>query len=222
MHRASVFSVATIACTEFRFTNTDGLRVACAPWDSGGPVSASITAGTAAPRALHGRFRGGALDVLARLASSASAGKNILNGPFEPARTPFDWLSRDSAVVYAFISGPLCFAQLQPAAQSSFFAASNRLSDPVSLSKIRNDLPIYLFSGSEDPVGQQLEVVQVLIERLSQAASITSLLHWIFAVLERRKGYLLREPNRGTVPALNASHSNPTQVTEHGPVRRSR
>jgi hypothetical protein len=28
-----------------------------------------------------------------------------------------------------------------------------RLSDPVSLGKIRADLPLYLFSGSEDPVG---------------------------------------------------------------------
>jgi alpha-beta hydrolase superfamily lysophospholipase len=37
----------------------------------------------------------GALDGLARLASSAPVGMNILNAPFEPARTPLDWLSRD-------------------------------------------------------------------------------------------------------------------------------
>jgi alpha-beta hydrolase superfamily lysophospholipase len=30
-------------------------------------------------------------------------------------------------------------------------------------------LPIYLFSGSEDPVGQQLEGVELLIERYSNA-----------------------------------------------------
>src|SRR5262249_35041414 len=111
----------------------------------------------------------GALDGLARLASSAPAGKNILNAPFEPARTPFDWLSRDSPVVDAFIGDPLCFAELQPAASASFFAAAHRLSDPVRLRGIRDDLPIYLFSGSEDPVGQQLEGVQVLIERYHKA-----------------------------------------------------
>jgi alpha-beta hydrolase superfamily lysophospholipase len=111
----------------------------------------------------------GALDGLARLASSAPAGKNILNTPFEPARTPSDWLSRDSKVVDAFISDPLCFAELQPTAFALFLGAAPRLSDPGNLHKIREDLPVYLFSGSEDPVGQQLEGVRILIERYRKA-----------------------------------------------------
>ena len=111
----------------------------------------------------------GALDGIAHLANSAPPGKNILNAPFEPARTPFDWLSRDSAVADAFINDPLCFAELQPAAFASFLGAASRLSDPANLRNIRDDLPIYLFSGSEDPVGQQLEGVQVLIERYHKA-----------------------------------------------------
>src|SRR5215469_6151734 len=61
----------------------------------------------------------GALDGIARLASSAPPGKNILNAPFEPARTPFDWLTRDTRVVDAFINDPLCFPQLQPASFKS-------------------------------------------------------------------------------------------------------
>ena len=110
----------------------------------------------------------GALDGLARLVSAAPAG-NILNARFEPARTPFDWLSRDTAMVDAFIDDPLCFAQLQPRSFASFLAAAPRLCDPISLGKIRQDLPIYLFSGSEDPVGQQLEGVKVLIGRYQEA-----------------------------------------------------
>jgi alpha-beta hydrolase superfamily lysophospholipase len=111
----------------------------------------------------------GALDGLARLARPSSAKTNILNDPFEPAQTPFDWLSRDDATVAAFMSDPLCFAELKPAAFASFLGAAPRLQDQKNLAKIRKDLPIYLFSGSDDPVGQQLEGVQALIERYREA-----------------------------------------------------
>lgn len=155
----------------------------------------------------------GALDGLAKLASSAPAGINSLNASFEPARTPFDWLSRDSAVVDAFINDPLCFAQLQPAAFASFLGAAPRLSDLIQLRGIRDDLPIYLFSGHEDPVGQRLEGVQMLIDRYHKAGLYDishdfyaggrhemlneinrgevreRLLAWTFAVLERYEGW---------------------------------
>jgi alpha-beta hydrolase superfamily lysophospholipase len=107
----------------------------------------------------------GALDGLARIATAAPAGTNVLNARFEPARTPFDWLSRDPAVVDAFMGDPLCFPMLQPASLASFLGAAGRLSDPARLRRIRDGLPIYLFSGSDDPVGQQLVGVEVLILR---------------------------------------------------------
>jgi alpha-beta hydrolase superfamily lysophospholipase len=111
----------------------------------------------------------GALDGLARLATSAPEGSNVLNANFEPARTPFDWLSRDTAVVDAFMNDPLCFAELQPKAFASFLGAASELSDSLRLRNIRDDLSIYLFSGSEDPVGQQLEGLALLIHRYEKA-----------------------------------------------------
>ncbi len=111
----------------------------------------------------------GALDSLARLAASAPAGKNILNEPFEPARTPLDWLSRDRAVVDAFVTDPLCFPMLQPRSMASLLAAAEALSDPARLRRIRRDLPVYLFSGTEDPVGEQLAGVMILIGRYRSA-----------------------------------------------------
>lgn len=111
----------------------------------------------------------GALDGLARVASEAPEGTNILNAAFEPPRTPVDWLSRDTPVVDAFLTDPLCFAELQPASFASFLAAAPKLSDPASLDKIRPDLPVYLFPGSEDPVGQQLRGVETLIEHYRKA-----------------------------------------------------
>ena len=155
----------------------------------------------------------GALDGLWSLKTSAPEGSNILNTLFEPARTPFDWLSRDDAAVDAFIKDPLCFPALRPAAYASLFAAAHRLSDPDRLRSIRDDLPIYLFSGSHDPVGRQLEGVQVLMFRYQKAGLYDishefypggrhemlnelnrdevhrDLLGWIDAVLEARKGW---------------------------------
>jgi alpha-beta hydrolase superfamily lysophospholipase len=111
----------------------------------------------------------GALDGLARAAVLAPAGSNLVNAAFEPARTRFDWLSRDQAIVDAFIADPLCFPGLCPKALASFLGTAPRLCDPVALRKIRRDLPIYLFSGSEDPIGQQLRGVHVLIDRYRDA-----------------------------------------------------
>jgi alpha-beta hydrolase superfamily lysophospholipase len=107
----------------------------------------------------------GALDGLARIASSAPAKYNFLNAAFEPAPTPFDWLSRDPAVADAFMKDPLCFPTLTPASTASFLGAAARLADPASLAGIRPDLPVYLFAGSEDPVGERLAGVRTLIYR---------------------------------------------------------
>jgi len=72
----------------------------------------------------------GTLDGLVRLAQSVSAGEdpmNLMNAPFEPARTPLDWLSRDNAEVDAFVADPLCFPSLTTKSMESFSDASPRL-----------------------------------------------------------------------------------------------
>jgi len=167
-------------------------------WDTAwAPSQRNNTCSTTAGRSTDSSSPDQAPSTDSRLASSVPAGKNILNVPFEPARSPFDWLSRDSAVVDAFMNDPLCFAQLQPAANASFFAAALRLSDPVSLRKIRNDLPIYLFSGSEDPVGQQLDGVQILIERYHKAG-LRDISHDFYP---GGRHEMLNEINRGDVLA---------------------
>jgi alpha-beta hydrolase superfamily lysophospholipase len=111
----------------------------------------------------------GVLDGLARAALPETAGSNLLNAAFEPARTPFDWLCRDQTIVDAFMADPRCFEDLRPDSLASFLGAAPRLYDPAALRKIRRDLPIYLFSGSEDPIGQQLRGLHKLIGRYGDA-----------------------------------------------------
>ena len=111
----------------------------------------------------------GALEGLARVALPETAGSNLLNAAFEPARTPFDWLCRDQAIVDAFMADPLCFEDLHPDSLVSFLGTAPRLCDPVALRRIRTDLPIYLFSGSDDPIGQQLRGLRTLIGRYRDA-----------------------------------------------------
>jgi alpha-beta hydrolase superfamily lysophospholipase len=139
-----------------------------------------------------------ALDGLARIAQSVPKGEDpmkLMNAPFEPARTPFDWLSRDNAEVDAFIADPLCFPSLSAASMASFLDAFERLADPSEIRKVQEDLPIYIFSGSDDPVGQKLAGVRVLIDRY-RSAGITSIAHDFY---QGARHEMLHETNRRDV-----------------------
>ena len=121
----------------------------------------------------------GALDSLARLAQSVPSGEDpmkLLNAPFEPACTPFDWLTRDNAEVDAFINDPLCFPSLTARSMEFFVDAFPRLADPKEIRKVNGDLSIYLISGSDDPVGQRLAGVRLLVDRY-RSAGLTSIAH---------------------------------------------
>jgi hypothetical protein len=106
------------------------------------------------------------------------------------------WQSQGPARgVVQFMNDPLCFPTLQPKSTESFLAASARLADTDALSKIRSGLPMYLFSGSEDPVGQQLEGVRTLIKRYRKAGVRTI----SYDLFESGPHEMLNELNRGQV-----------------------
>ena len=140
----------------------------------------------------------GTLDGLVRVAQSLAPGEDpmrMMNAAFEPARTPLDWLSRDNAEVNAFINDPLCFPSLKPASMQSFLDAFPRLADPREVRKVRDDLPVYIFSGSDDPIGQRLEGVRVLIDRY-RSAGLTSITHDFYS---GGRHEMLHETNRRDV-----------------------
>jgi alpha-beta hydrolase superfamily lysophospholipase len=91
----------------------------------------------------------------------AGAGDNALdalgafNEPFEPARTRFDWLSRDPAEVDAYLADPLCGDQmpLTAAYAAGVFGMAVQAAAPEALDRLPDGLPVLLLSGQRDPVG---------------------------------------------------------------------
>lgn len=84
-------------------------------------------------------------------------------------RTPCDWLSRDPSVPDAYIADPLCGFDLTLPSLFSIFDVGARTSDPAQLARIRQDLPLYLFTGDRDPVNMNLAWFDPLVARLRQA-----------------------------------------------------
>ncbi len=91
------------------------------------------------------------------------------NKPFEPARTAFDWLSRDPAEVDAYVADPLCGFSFSTQLAIDVLDALPGISSPASLAPIRKDMPIYVFSGEKDPVGAN---IRGLIDALKAAGFV--------------------------------------------------
>ena len=88
------------------------------------------------------------------------------NKPFSPARTEFDWLSRDPAEVDAYVADPLCGFPFTTQLAVDLLDALPLVSSPASLAAIRKDMPLYVFSGERDPVGAN---IQSFIDALKSA-----------------------------------------------------
>jgi alpha-beta hydrolase superfamily lysophospholipase len=88
------------------------------------------------------------------------------NKPFHPARTPFDWLSRDEKEVDAYVADPFCGFPFTTQLAIDVLDALPGVTRPESLAPIRKDLALYVFSGERDPVGAN---IQGLIQDLKGA-----------------------------------------------------
>jgi alpha-beta hydrolase superfamily lysophospholipase len=94
-------------------------------------------------------------------AVTVGAGDNALdalgafNQRFEPARTRYDWLSRDPAEVDAYVADPLCGDRmpLTAAYAAGVFGLAVAAATPEALAKLPDGLPVLLLSGERDPVG---------------------------------------------------------------------
>jgi alpha-beta hydrolase superfamily lysophospholipase len=86
------------------------------------------------------------------------------NKQFKPCRTDFDWLNRDEVAVDLYINDPYCGGVFST---GFFYDLTKGLRDihkKETMERIPKDLPVYLFSGEKDPVGNCCKTVRSLID----------------------------------------------------------
>lgn len=88
---------------------------------------------------------------IAKFADSLTLGS--YGKPFRPLRTPVDWLSRDPAVVDAYRADPDCGFTCTWDWYRDMNVGTRFINDPETVARIPKTLPVYVFAGSEDPVG---------------------------------------------------------------------
>ena len=119
----------------------------------------------------------------------------MFNGAFQPARTDYDWLSRDEAQVDKYVADPRCGFGLDAAAAKAMFVAARQLADPGRVAGMRPDLPIYIAAGEMDPVNGQLALVHALVDRYT-SAGLTDV---TLKVYPQARHEIFNETNRGEV-----------------------
>ena len=83
------------------------------------------------------------------------------NKPFEPARTPLDWISRDNDEVDKYVNDPLCGGPYTCGLWLDLIGGLGAIASDNALAKIPADMPILLTGGSDDPVGGDKGITQL-------------------------------------------------------------
>jgi alpha-beta hydrolase superfamily lysophospholipase len=76
------------------------------------------------------------------------------NRPFRPNRTSFDWISRDEQEVNIYVHDPYSGNLCSTGFYRDLVRGLYRIHQEEAMARIRKDLPVYIFSGSADPVGE--------------------------------------------------------------------
>ncbi|MCZ6807108.1 MAG: lysophospholipase [Deltaproteobacteria bacterium] len=91
------------------------------------------------------------------------------NKAFAPNRTTFDWLSRDDHEVDIYVADPLLGFAASTQTWIDMLDGLSRISNPKNISRVPQSMPIYLFAGSEDPVGNMGKGMRNLYDTYKRA-----------------------------------------------------
>jgi alpha-beta hydrolase superfamily lysophospholipase len=120
------------------------------------------------------------------------------NANFEPARTKYDWLSRDPGEVDKYVADPWCGddAPLTYGFVASLLEAGATVMEPDALARVPKHLSVLLITGEVDPVSNGAVQVRELETRLREAGLDVTAKYYADARHE-----LLNDVNRDEVQA---------------------
>lgn len=75
------------------------------------------------------------------------------NKAFKPNRTSFDWLSSVDEEVDKYVNDPYCGTVFKAGFFNDLLKGIKKINKTSNIKKIPQTLPVYLFSGTNDPVG---------------------------------------------------------------------
>lgn len=116
------------------------------------------------------------------------------NKRFKPARTVFDWLSRDPDEVDRYVSDPACGVLASAGLWLDLLGGLLDIGRKKSLKKIPGDLPILITGGSDDPVGGRRGM-----QRLAKAYRDTGHHNVSVKIYDGGRHEMLNETNRDEV-----------------------
>ena len=124
------------------------------------PLKGCILSGTRGPGGIKIAMGAPLVSLIATLKGARKISKISIalssgsyNKPFKPNRTSCDWLSRDEKEVDAYIADPFCGFPCSAGFYRDMIGAFKVMHKKDAIARIHKDLPIYIFCGSADPVG---------------------------------------------------------------------
>lgn len=138
-------------------------------------LDALILSGTAGPNPLAGvgiqltdwlsKYKGGKYvsPHINKLAFGAYLKK------IKSAQTPYDWISRDTQLVAQYTSDKKCTFVFTVSAFHELFCVLRKVSTMQWAQSIRKEMPVWLFAGDMDPVGDYGKGVKKVAQLLQQA-----------------------------------------------------
>lgn len=113
------------------------------------------------------------------------------------ARTPFDWLSVDPAVVDAYRSDKRCGFMFTVGGYAALTDLTGEIADPARVARVPRDLPLLFISGGDDPVGNKGKGVDAVVKALRDAG-VEDVREIIYPGMRHE---ILNEPGRAQVMA---------------------